>query len=375
MTRATRASRTPGSRAPATRARDALGVVAPLGLARPPRGARPAGPPPPTTAFCIALSIPSARPEHAGADVGHAGELEQPLDRAVLAERPVQAPGRRRRRRRASRPRARALDGPARPSAQARDDAVACVDLRHPPGLRRQRRRAGQDVPPPVAGDRRSAITSFVAGSSASITDRADRQLISCSDERPPNSTATRRRRAHAPPSLPVAPATGYAVAQVDRERREAVHQLLRARDDGVVLLERRRRRPSARSDPRLVTHTGRPGRERPGTGFLPHGRRSPAHHRDDRHPRGEREPDRAGLALHRQPVGAPRHRSLRVDHHDLARRERRSAHRARTGRRCRGRRGSGACPVIAHRSPGPGTAPPSRGSVVGGARGAPRTR
>ena len=30
------------------------------------------------------------RPEHAGADVGHVGQLEQALHRAVLAVRPVQ---------------------------------------------------------------------------------------------------------------------------------------------------------------------------------------------------------------------------------------------------------------------------------------------
>src|SRR5262245_58580966 len=162
--------------------------------------------------------------------------------------------------------------------------------------------------------------TSTLSPSSASITERADRQLISCSDERPPNSTTTRRRAIAA--SLPGGPR-----GRIHRSERLDVggqhgHQLVRQHPDAVVVLDRH----AALGDVERLAdpHPDGPARpERPRTGLLPDRRRSPADHRQDRDTGGERQTDRPRPALHRQPVRPMRHGALRVDHHHLVRAER----------------------------------------------------
>ena len=123
------------------------------------------------------------RRRDAGADVGDVRELEQPLHRPVLAERPVQdreddVDGAESSR--ASRPRpGRAASPPDRLGAWHQD--VSEASLRAPSGRR---------------GRSRPRRSSYRSGSSAAATERADAREISCSLERPPARMATRRRRA-----------------------------------------------------------------------------------------------------------------------------------------------------------------------------------
>ena len=99
------------------------------------------------------------RGEDVGADVGQVEHLQQPLHAAVLAEGRRGGPGRRRRRR-AGRRRGRAP----------------------PPPPRRSRRRRGRSAPRPPRG-------RLPPG--PSITEAPEFSETSCSEERPPVSTAT----------------------------------------------------------------------------------------------------------------------------------------------------------------------------------------
>ena len=139
------------------------------------------------------------RAEHARADVGHAGELEQALHAAVLAHRPVQH---------------REDDVDAARGAPAERASVAS-----PPGAgaRRARRRASAWLRRARRGSRAAPSSSASSWrsqrpplsmptrtgskrsrSSDSTTKRAERSEISCSAERPPKRTATRSFRCSA---------------------------------------------------------------------------------------------------------------------------------------------------------------------------------
>ena len=150
--------------------------------------------------FCTALSIPTADPG-------------PPLPRR--ARPPARASPAPRRPRRAGRA------GPGRPRRSAGAMPSAATNSRDPDSLA-----SSTASPPPAAttgitpdsagsaggpeqpDPRPSRVmpigtTSFVAGSRASITDRAERHEISCSAERPPNRTATRRLRSLTPSPAP----------------------------------------------------------------------------------------------------------------------------------------------------------------------------
>ena len=106
------------------------------------------------------------RRQHARADVRHVEQLEQPLDRAVLAERAV----------------------------QDREHGVGVEQ----PAAGRQRQRLAVVHPAPVALDRRPPAPRGRLAPAASRTNAAELSETSCSDERPPPRTATltgRRRR------------------------------------------------------------------------------------------------------------------------------------------------------------------------------------
>ena len=154
--------------------------------------------------------------EHPGADVADAGHLEQPLERAVLAERAVQQrehdvdlAERARHRRPARGPRARCrlvLLG-------ERDRGAGGVDLGQlvAGGDREPVRVVGLEHPAAV-GVMPTGTTSYRSGSMACSTLPAVTQEIACSLERPPKTTATRGLRvggvrlvlAHGAPTLPV---------------------------------------------------------------------------------------------------------------------------------------------------------------------------
>ena len=93
--------------------------------------------------------------------------------------------------RRPRRARGRALSTASSTAAPA---AAAISGMR--PVSDGQRRRARQQVPRP-SRVMPIGTTSDRSGSRASITERAETHEISCSAERPPNSTATRRGRSH----------------------------------------------------------------------------------------------------------------------------------------------------------------------------------
>ena len=137
--------------------------------------------------------------EHAGADVADVGELEQALDRAVLAERAVQD-------------REDDVD-----LAEHRRDRARLEHLQ----LRSLRGRRQHDLRPGGSGDLRqpvraqlpargsseatthrpsrvipTGITSYLSRSIAFSTPAAVAAEIACSPERPPNSSATRTLRA-----------------------------------------------------------------------------------------------------------------------------------------------------------------------------------
>ena len=130
---------------------------APTRAAGPPCS-RPTGSPAATKSFFMySLSIATALGQHAGTDVGHAGELEQALQGAVLAVRRRAAAGTRRRPRRA-----RAAPHPARASTSSRDGRVTgqhhaapvSVHRRQPPvGDGQPLGRAGGQHPAALPGD------------------------------------------------------------------------------------------------------------------------------------------------------------------------------------------------------------------------------
>ena len=158
----------------------------------------PTGSPSAASSFLVnSLSIADGAAEHAGAHVRHAGHLQQPLDRPVLAERPVQHreddvhpvqhPG--------------ALAGldhdePAggRVAGQHHRRAVL-----RPWAARARRSRSVSGSPEVITqaplGVIPTGTTSYRAGSSAARTLPADTQEIACSVLRPPKTTATRTLR------------------------------------------------------------------------------------------------------------------------------------------------------------------------------------
>ena len=221
-------------------------------------------------------------------------------------------------------------------------------------------------------------ITSVVAGSSASITERAERQLISCSEERPPNSTATRRRRSLTRRSLPGRPARRIRRREAARPPRvsTSISSVVRAATASRSSTDTAATGQVDRladADPDRSA-----GSQRAGPGLLPHGRRSPAHHRDDRYAGRKRQANRARLALHRKPVLARRDGPLRIDHDDLIARERllRASPATRPGSPVP--RATGICPRARSSPSGcraPGTDPAWRGTAGAGRRARPRTR
>ena len=142
--------------------------------------------------------MPGGAGQHARPDVGHAGHLQQPLDRAVLAEGPVQH-------REDDVHAAEHLTGPARlehhqPAAGGvagqRDGGGRRVDGRQlRPWIAS---RSGSSVPSTQAPSRAmpTGTTSNRSRSRWRSTLPAETQEMACSLLRPPNTTATRVRPA-----------------------------------------------------------------------------------------------------------------------------------------------------------------------------------
>ena len=127
------------------------------------------------------------RAEHAAADVGHAGQLEQALHGAVLAQRAVQQ----REARRPARPVGRA-SAPAGSTAGRRSTAARRAARRDRPPGPRPRRRPAPTGPRLVMADRRDVVA---LGSAAAqhVAGRHQRDT-SCSADWPPKSTTSRMR-------------------------------------------------------------------------------------------------------------------------------------------------------------------------------------
>ena len=122
---------------------------------------------------------------------GNAGELEEPLDGAVLPERPVQD-------------REHDVD-PAELHSRGLSRRRRAASPSATPSTRGVRPRQGSDpaasLPAPVAPDLDRGRLVALADPVLRRTDRADAIEISCSLERPPERTATRTRGVTAPVS------------------------------------------------------------------------------------------------------------------------------------------------------------------------------
>ena len=175
------------------------------------------------------------RRRHAGADVRDAGELEQALDGAVLAERPVQDREARRRRRRA-------------PPALPRSGSVAPRRL---PGARPSRRPAA--APRRRRGRSRSSASRSARGRAPrrpSARTRARSRARSSAHRRAPPRAAARSRggRESSSSSSSCRRRDGGRHVDADEERHDRVRILLRvARADPA---RSRRRRTSPRPCP-----------------------------------------------------------------------------------------------------------------------------
>ena len=179
------------------------------------------------TALNRSLSMQSAEAATPAPTYGHAGELEQPLHRPVLAERPVQhrehdVDVAERRRRRSGRRRARAapLLGSGASPRRARGGVAE-------PGSSAQR--PSRSI---------STVTTSYAPAERLGTERARREGDSCSLDRPPVTTAIRRRqRRHGGVVVGGVGRGSSSVVVVGRRRRSASS----ARSRSGVATSRRR--------------------------------------------------------------------------------------------------------------------------------------
>ena len=129
-----------------------------------------------STDLKTSLSMQSAEASTPAPTYGHAGQLEQALHRAVLAERPVQDGEDH-------------VDvGQRRGHLLARAGASAAVASSAPASSCAAPAPSAQPPPRSIA----TVSTSWPAASSAPITLRADAIEMSCSLERPPRTTAIR---------------------------------------------------------------------------------------------------------------------------------------------------------------------------------------
>ena len=178
------------------RSSDAFGVELDLAAGERLRKSTTGKPMPRHSVLWTTLSMPSAEPSTPEPTYGTLGQLEQALDGAVLAVGAVQD-GKHEVEAAAdaeSGPSGAALSwhrgrcGQARAASSAGSLAAVLAGGQRPPAGRPPTSQRPACVMP-------IGTTSWPACSSASITARADCSETSCSPERPPKATATRRRR------------------------------------------------------------------------------------------------------------------------------------------------------------------------------------